>query len=83
MAIRKFVMNRLREPPPTAVTPVWQQVERLVGAWIVPYRIFWENLQPFRAWWPVLLPALLLYLRYRYRRERAEYLDNIRRTLEA
>jgi hypothetical protein len=48
------------------------QVERLVGASLTPIQLFLENLQSVRPWWPVLLPALALYFRHRYRIERRE-----------
>lgn len=39
-----------------------------------PVRLFWNALEAFRPWWPVLLPALALFGLRTYQRERRTYL---------
>lgn len=44
---------------------------------MLPVRLFWNTLDEFRPYWPVLIPLLALLGIRTYRRERAEYLNEL------
>jgi hypothetical protein len=75
MALRKLFSRRQPEPPAEpleARTYIQQALDTLP---IAPVRLFWDNLDEMRPWWPVLLP-LLAWVGWRtYRRERAALLE--------
>ena len=71
MALRRLFSRSLPDSPPAApgrLALVRQVVDMPM---LVPFREFWEQLEAFRPWWPVLLP-LLAWVGWRaYQRERA------------
>jgi hypothetical protein len=75
MALRKLLPRRQPEAPaepPPSRTYIQQALDTLP---IAPARLFWDNLDEMRPWWPVLLP-LLAWVGWRtYRRERAALLE--------
>ena len=62
------ITGRFAAPPPPPDPR--HQVVLLLKARLLPYWLFWQNLRAMRSWWPVLLPALLIYGVRMYRRER-------------
>jgi hypothetical protein len=75
MALRKLLARSLPAPPeqPPGLQELLEQAFEI--QLLVPVRLFWNNLNALRPWWPVLLP-LLAWIGWRtYRRERARYLS--------
>jgi hypothetical protein len=75
MALRKLLARSLPEPParPPGLSELIEQALEI--QLLVPVRLFWNNLNALRPWWPVLLP-LLAWIGWRtYRREHARYLS--------
>ena len=71
MALRRL-FSRIRPEPPAAPPKRLSLIEQVVDIpLLIPFRVFWEQLNEFRPWWPALLP-LLVWVGWRaYRRERA------------
>jgi hypothetical protein len=74
MALRKVLTRPLPAPPSEA--PGLQSVvdQALATPQFLPVRLFWNNLNELRPWWPVLAPLLLWMFWRKYRRERARFL---------
>jgi hypothetical protein len=70
MTLRKLLTQRLPEPPAEAPG----LADMLAHFWNMPelarVRRFWEALDDMRAWWPIILPLLILVGWRTYRRER-------------
>lgn len=64
------ITGRFAAPPPEPPPDALHQAELLLKVKLLPYWLFWQNLRAMRPWWPVLLPALLIYGMRMYRRER-------------
>jgi hypothetical protein len=76
MALRKMLFRPLPEvpeEPPTTQTVVQQVLETLP---IAPFRLFWDNFNTMRPWWPVLVPLLAWVAWRTYQRERAAVLTH-------
>ena len=72
--LRRLLTRGLPEPPDAAPGPAEMLTQILDLPLLAPVRIFWENLNEMRPWWPILLP-LLAWVGWRtYRRERARVL---------
>jgi hypothetical protein len=75
MAIRRLLSRtppEAAEPPADRRTLLDQAVDNPL---LAPVRLFWEQLNESRAWWPVLVPALLWVGWRTYRRERAAVVE--------
>ena len=70
MALRRLFSRGLPEPPEESSDIQSLLAQALDVLPIAPVRLFWENLNKMRPWWPVLLP-LLAWVGWRtYQRER-------------
>lgn len=65
------MITQLRTDPPTKAKDMRELMdEAMTLPLLAPIRLFWENFQSMRPWWPVLIP-LLLWVSWRsYRAER-------------
>ncbi len=70
MTLRKLIARPLPEPPAESPAQLSFVEQALALPQLVPLRLFWDNLQELRPWWPVLLPLLLWVAVRTYRRER-------------
>lgn len=81
-------VNR-REPPPPAEAPATfrEQVDAFLARFpvLTRSRIFWNDVNDSRAWWPVLLPLLawIGWRHYRHERHRILYDRMARQMLQA
>ena len=75
MGFKSIISRGLPDPAEVEHRGLSEQI--LASPLLLPIRLFWTTLLDFRAWWPVLLPALLLLGIRVYRRERQEYLFEI------
>ncbi len=74
MTLRKLLSQGLAEPPTEATSLRDTLTQALELPPLLPLRLFWENLNTMRPWWPVLFP-LLLWVGWRsYQKERARVL---------
>ena len=71
MTLRKLIARPLPEPPADSPAQLSLVDQALALPQLVPVRLFWDNLQALRPWWPVLLPLLVWVGVRTYRRERA------------
>jgi hypothetical protein len=62
-------------PPPRPAPSALDQLGLLLKVELLPVWLFWENLRALRSWWPLLLPALVVYGLRVYRRERRQALE--------
>ena len=73
--LRRLLAHGLPEPPEVAPSPADMLAQALDLPLLAPVRIFWENLNEMRPWWPILLP-LLAWVGWRtYWHERARVLN--------
>lgn len=71
MGLQSLITRGLPDPAEVEHHSAVDQI--LASPLLLPVRLFWNTLQDFRPWWPVLLPWLLLLAVRTYRRERQEY----------
>lgn len=58
MDIQK-VITHLRADPPTKAKDLNELVDEAMALpLLAPIRLFWQNLQTMRPWWPIILPLL-------------------------
>ena len=74
MALRKLLTRPLPEPPSDAAGLKSMVDQALASPQLLPARLFWENLNEMRPWWPILAPLLAWVFWRKYQREHAKYM---------
>ncbi|MEM8534423.1 MAG: hypothetical protein AAGF95_26500 [Chloroflexota bacterium] len=65
-----FLSRKLPEPPEEPET-THSLIQRIFDIQVLaPVRLFWDNLNALRPWWPILIPWLLWVAWKTYQRER-------------
>lgn len=68
-------VQRALHPEPSPLPRALEPLISLLGARLVPIRVFAAGMMYFRAWWPVLIPAVLVFFGRAYRRERRRIVE--------
>ncbi len=68
LSLRNILRNGLPEPSEVEGRSVADQF--FDSPLLAPFRLFWESLETFRPYWPVLIPLLMLSAIGSYRKER-------------
>ena len=75
--MQKMLTRNLPDPEQVEGRSLAEQV--WASPFLLPVRLFWNTLLDFRAWWALLIPALLLMGLRTYRRERRQYTTELSR----